>query len=255
MYITHPNLLAMKLANKILSLSIIVLLIAACRTNRQTKQHGSKVLVFSKTNGFRHSSIPDGIKAIREIGASDGFEVYATEDSAYFTEPNLKQYQAVVFLNTTGNILSAAEKKTFENYIRHGGGFVGIHAASDTEYEWPFYEKMVGAQFLSHPEIQEADLIVSTKKHPATAFLPDIWHRKDEWYNFKNLNAATTLLLQIDETSYTGGKNGKNHPMSWYHAYEGGRAFYTALGHTEASYTEPLFIQHIAGGLRYAMGK
>lgn len=215
----------------------------------------AKVLVFSKTNGFRHSSIPDGIKAIKGIGVKEGFAVFATEDSTYFTSKNLSQYKAIVFLNTTGTILGVAEKKAFENYIKKGGGFVGIHAASDTEYDWPFYEEMVGAQFLSHPKQQEANLLVINKNHPATSFLPNVWRRWDEWYNFKNLNPAVTVLIKIDESSYEGGKNNGDHPMSWYHKYEGGKIFYTALGHTEASYTEPLFVQHITGGLRYAMGK
>lgn len=224
-------------------------------TSASPKIQADKVLVFTKTNGFRHSSIPDGIRAIKEIGKKEHFDVFATEDSTYFTTNNLKNYKAVVFLNTTGTILGAAEKKAFENYIKKGGGFVGVHAASDTEYDWPFYEKMVGAQFTSHPEQQNANLLVVNKTHEATSFLPAVWRRWDEWYNFKNLNPNVTVLLKIDEKSYTGGKNGDHHPMSWYHQYEGGRVFYTALGHTEKSYQEPLFLQHLTGGLRYVLNR
>ena len=242
----HPLTLALFLS----------IFLAACANNKPPKTPSkNKILVFSKTNGFRHSSIPDGIKAIKEIGAQEGFEVFATEDSTLFTGENLEQYKAIVFLNTTGTILGLAEKKAFEHYIKNGGGFAGIHSATDTEYEWPFYEKMVGAQFLSHPKQQNADLLVVNKKHSATSFLPDIWHRWDEWYNFKNLNPEVTVLIKIDESGYEGGKNGSNHPMSWYHKVDGGRAFYTALGHTEASYKEPLFLRHITGGIRYAMGE
>ncbi len=235
-----------------------LLLFKACaepKTAYQRNGYPDSILVFSKTNGFRHSSIPDGIKAIKKIGASEGFGVHATEDSTEFAPENLKGYKAIVFLNTTGTILGPAEKKAFENFIRQGGGFLGVHAASDTEYDWPFYEKMVGAQFLSHPKQQDADLLVLTKNHPSTSFLPDTWRRWDEWYNFKNLNPAVTVLLKIDENSYKGGANGDHHPMSWYHLFEGGRVFYTALGHTEASYTEPLFVQHLTGGFRYVLGR
>ncbi len=219
------------------------------------QNHADKLLVFSKTNGFRHSSIPDGIQAIKKIGEKEGFSVVATEDSAIFTTDNLKTFKAIVFLNTTGTILGSSGKAAFEHYIKNGGGFVGIHAATDTEYDWPFYEKMVGAQFLSHPKQQTASLLVVNKKHPATSFLPDVWTRWDEWYNFKNLNPEVSVLLKIDESTYKGGANGANHPMSWYHDFQGGRVFYTALGHTEASYTEPLFVRHITGGILYAMGR
>ncbi len=214
-----------------------------------------RVLVMSKTAGFYHTAIPVGIAAIQNLGKKHGFDVDTTKNSALFTAGNLKKYAAVVFLNTTGTILDSNQKQAFENYIRSGGGFVGVHAATDTEYSWPWYNKLVGAWFLNHPQQQVARLKVLEKNHPSTRHLPDVWERKDEWYNFKNINPDVKTLITIDEKSYKGGKNGSFHPMAWYHDFEGGRAFYTALGHTEESYEEPMFLEHLLGGIRYAMGR
>jgi cytochrome c len=214
-----------------------------------------RILVFSKTTGFRHESIAEGHAALRLLGKNNGYMVDSTENSADFTEKNLKRYAAVVFLSTTGNVLEPAQKADFQRYIQAGGGFVGIHAATDTEYGWKWYGSMVGGYFQSHPVQQDADLIIKDHNHPATKHLPgETWRRFDEWYNFKELNPKVNILLSIDEKSYKGGENGDNHPMSWYHAYDGGRAFYTALGHTKESYVDPIFLQHILGGLKYAIG-
>jgi cytochrome c len=214
-----------------------------------------KVLIFSKTAGYHHNSIPNGIEAIKKIGLQNNFTVDTTTDSTLFTQKNLKQYAAVIFLNTTGNVLDTLQEGAFKNYIQKGGGFVGVHAATDTEYGWPWYGKMVGAYFESHPKQQRAKLNIMDATHPATKDLPKEWMHFDEWYNFKNLNEDVHVLIKIDESSYTGGKNGDNHPMAWWHAYEGGRVFYTALGHTEACYTDDLFLKHLTGGILYAIGK
>jgi len=187
------------------------------------------------------------------LGEANKFTVDATEDSLAFTDANLSKYAAVIFLSPTMNVLGEAEQKAFENYIHKGGGFVGIHAATDCEYDWPWYVKMVGASFLSHPQQQVAKIIVKDKNNPSTKHLPAVWERKDEWYNFKNMNPDVHVLLAIDESSYTGGKNGDNHPMAWYHEYDGGRAFYTELGHTDESFSDPLYLQHLLGGIKYAM--
>jgi type 1 glutamine amidotransferase len=213
------------------------------------------VLIFSKTNGFRHTSIPAGINAIKLLGSQNRFQVDATEDSSAFTEENLAKYSVVIFLSPTGNVLGEAEQAAFEKFIQKGGGFVGIHAATDCEYDWPWYVKLVGANFLSHPAQQVAKLVVKDKKHPSTKHLPAIWERKDEWYNFKNINPDLKVLMTIDETSYTGGKNGDFHPMARYHTFDGGRVFYTGLGHTAESFGEPAFLAHLLGGIKYAMKK
>ena len=211
------------------------------------------VLVFSKTNGYRHSSIPAGIAAIKAMGEANKFTVEATEDSLAFTDENLLKYKTVIFLSTTGNVLGEAQEKAFEKFIQKGGGFVGVHGAADCEYDWPWYVKMVGASFLSHPEQQVAKLLIKDKSHRSTKHLPDTWERKDEWYNFKNINPDVKVLITIDENSYKGGKNGENHPMAWFHAYDGGRAFYTEFGHTDESFSEPLYLQHLLGGIQYAI--
>ena len=214
----------------------------------------NKVLIFSKTNSYRHESIEIGIAAIKKLGTENNFDVDATEDSLYLTDANFKKYKTVIFLSTTGTVLGKDQELALQNFIHNGGGFVGIHAATDCEYEWAWYVKMIGGSFLSHPQQQEAKLIIVDKTHPSTKHLPATWQRKDEWYNFKNLNPEVTVLIKIDETSYTGGKNGDNHPMAWCHTYEGGKIFYTELGHTNESYSDPLYLQHVLGGIVYSMG-
>ncbi|MCW3092867.1 MAG: Crp/Fnr family transcriptional regulator [Ferruginibacter sp.] len=231
-----------------------LILLAAC-FSFIIKKKDPAVLIFSKTNGYRHASIPAGIEAIKQLGIANKFSVETTEDSLAFNDKNLAKYKAIIFLSPTGNVLGEEQQKALETFIKKGGGFVGIHAATDCEYNWPWYVKMVGASFLSHPAQQVARLIVTDKTNIATKHLPDSWERKDEWYNFKNLNPDVHVLLKIDETSYTGGKNGDNHPMAWYHAYDGGRAFYTELGHTNESFSEPAFLQHLLGGIKYALKK
>jgi type 1 glutamine amidotransferase len=212
------------------------------------------VLIFSKTNGFRHESIPAGIEAVKKLGASNGFDVVATEDSLEINKSNLKKFAAVIFLSPTGKVFGPEQEEAFQNYIEQGGGYVGIHAATDCEYNWPWYGKLAGAYFKGHPSQQEAKLIIVNKNHPSTAGLPDTWVRKDEWYNFKDINPDITVLIKIDESSYKGGENGGDHPMAWYHAYDGGRAFYTELGHTNESFSDPLYLKHLLGGIEYAMG-
>jgi cytochrome c len=216
-----------------------------------------RILVFAKTAGFRHSSIPAGKAAILRLGRENGFVVDTTEDASRFTPEGLAPYRAVVFLSTTGNVLDEAQQAAFERFVRAGGGFVGVHAAADTEYDWPWYGRLVGGYFASHPNnpnVRRGTFVVADRSHPATTMLPERWEREDEFYNFKQLNPATRVILRIDETTYQGGTNGPEHPMAWHHAYDGGRAFYTALGHTDASFAEPLFLAHLLGGIRWAMG-
>ncbi|MFT4093233.1 MAG: ThuA domain-containing protein [Niabella sp.] len=236
-------------------LPFLQLLLIACCVCGFMPVKKTKVLVMAKTNGFHHASIPAGIAAIQKLGKENGFEVDTTTDSTSFTNANLKKYAAVIFLNTTGTILGEKEKEALKNYMHSGGGFVGVHAASDTEYDWPWYNKMVGAWFTSHPKQQVAKLVIKDSTHIATRYLPEIWERKDEWYNFRDINPDIQVLITIDEKSYEGGKNGDDHPMVWYHGFEGGRVFYTALGHGDESYSDPLFLQHLLGGIQYAMGK
>ena len=211
------------------------------------------VLVFTKTAGFRHHSIEKGVQTFRELGRKNGFIALQTESGEDFTPQNLKNYKLIVFLNTTMDVLNDAQQKAFESYIKNGGSYLGVHAASDTEYDWPWYGKLVGGYFVSHPEQQKAKIDVLDKTHPSTAHLQDVWMHFDEWYNFKDLNPNVHVLLKLDESSYKGGINGDNHPIAWYHEYDGGRVFYTGLGHTEASYDEPEFRQHLLGGILWCL--
>ncbi|MFT4016783.1 MAG: ThuA domain-containing protein [Agriterribacter sp.] len=213
-----------------------------------------KVLVFSKTAGYHHESIAKGIPAIEKLGKENGFDVDTTTNPEMFNDDTLKKYSAVIFLNTTGPLFNTSQRVALQRYIQSGGGYMGIHAATDAEYDWGWYNRLVGAYFLSHPQQQEAKLLVKDKSHISTKHLPDVWTRKDEWYNFKKLNNDVHVLISIDEKSYEGGKNGDNHPMAWYHDYDGGRAFYTEMGHTDESYADPLYLQHILGGIQYAIG-
>ncbi|MFE2219675.1 ThuA domain-containing protein [Streptomyces canus] len=214
-----------------------------------------RVLVFSKTAGFRHDSIPDGVAAVKQLGESGGFTVDATEDANAFTPKNLRRYDAVVFLSTTGDVLDPTQQRAFEGYIRQGGGYVGIHAAADTEYDWAFYGGLVGAYFQSHPAIQPATVVAEDRAHPSTSGLPPTWNRTDEWYNYRsNPRDRVHVLASLDESSYTGGTMNGDHPIAWCQDYQGGRAFYTGLGHTKESYADPAFRGHVLGGIRYAIG-
>jgi type 1 glutamine amidotransferase len=233
----------------ILSLTALVFMAARSSDKKQA------VLIFSKTNGYHHACIPVGIAAIQKLGEENGFSVDSTTDSLSFSKKNLKKYAAVIFLCPTGEVLGPDQEAAFKQYIQNGGGFVGIHSATDCEYDWPWYNRLVGAWFKSHPKQQEAKLLIVNKNHPSTAGMPDTWIRKDEWYNFRDLNPDVTVLIKIDESSYTGGENGGNHPMAWYHNFDGGRAFYTEMGHTDESYVDPMYLKHLLGGIEWAMKK
>jgi len=214
----------------------------------------AKVLVFTKTAGFFHESIPTGVAAIQKLGAENDFLVDTTSNSDWFNDDSLTNYSAIVFLSTTGDLLNHYQEAAFERYIQSGGGYVGIHGAADAEYDWGWYGRLVGGYFESHPEQQNAIINKTDIRHPAVEHLPEEWKRWDEWYNFKKVNPEIKVILTIDEGSYKGGNQGDDHPMAWFHEYDGGRAFYTALGHTDESYADSLFLQHLLGGIKYAIG-
>lgn len=216
-------------------------------------QPSPQILVFSKTTGFRHDSISDGLTAIRQLGQQNVFGVDASEDATIFNDTDLARYQAVVWLSTTGDVLDANQQAAFERYLRKGGGFVGIHSATDTEYDWPWYGGLVGAYFQDHPAIQPATVRLEDVTHPSTTSLPVSWLRTDEWYNFRlNPRGRVKVLATLDEATYSGGGMGADHPLAWCQFYDGGRAWYTAGGHTQESYSEPLFRQHLLGGIQFA---
>lgn len=236
-------------------LFLFLLLTSVISMSSYTLPKKKKILVFSKTAGYRHtSSIVAGKKYILELGEKNKFGVDTTEKADVFTAENLKQYAAVVFLCTTGNVLNDEQQKAFEQFIRNGGGYLGLHSSADTEYDWAWFGELNGAYFKNHPRPQEAIFNVVDKNHPSTAHLPSVWKRSDELYNFKWIGTDLNILITIDENSYTGGGNGENHPMAWYHEFDGGRGFYTALGHDNKSWEDPLFLQHVLGGIQYTMG-
>ncbi len=214
-----------------------------------------RILVFSKTTGFRHASIPDAIAVVERLGAQNGFGVDPTEDSSVFNDERLAAYDAVLFLLTSGDVLDEAQKSAFERYIRAGGGFVGVHSASDTEYGWAWYGGLAGAYFGGHPAIQNGIVTATDRVHPSTRGLPVKWTRVEEWYNFSsNPRPRVHVLATLDESTYSGGSMGADHPISWCQFYDGGRAWYTAMGHASETYAEPLFARHLLGGIQFAAG-
>jgi cytochrome c len=216
-----------------------------------------RALVFTKTAGYRHDSIPAAIGAIEQLGAANGFAVDSTEDASAFTSANLARYRVVIFLLTTGDVLDAGQQAAFSAYIEAGGAFVGVHSAADTEHDWAWYGGLVGAYFASHPPIQPATVDVVDRNTPSTVHLPTAWRRTDEWYNFStDPSASVTVLAQVDERTYVPGDGamGASHPIAWQHRYDGGRSWYTAGGHTIESYSEPPFRRQLLGGILWAAG-
>ena len=240
---------------KIIFRSILIIVTLGALISCGGSKGPAKLLVFSKTAGFVHNSIPEGIAAIKKLAMENGMEVDTTSNAEMFTDENLKQYATVIFLNTTGDVLDFYQEVSFQRYIQAGGGFVGVHAATDTEYGWSWYGELVGAYFKSHPAIQEAKFNVSNHTCDAcSAELEAEWIATDELYNFKNINDNINVIMSVDESTYEGGENGDNHPMAWYHDYDGGRAFYTALGHTKEAYQDPKFLGHLFAGIKYSVG-
>ncbi len=216
-----------------------------------------KVLVFTKTAGYVHDCIPVAAEAVMKLGNQNNFDVDTTSDAGWFTDDTLKKYAAVIFLSNTDpddSLFTISQKTDFQRYIEAGGNFVGVHAATDAGYHWGWYHRLVGATFDSHPAQQQATITVADADNKSTSHLPAKWSRFDEWYNFKNMDSNLHVLLAIDENSYKGGNMNGKHPMAWYHEYDGGRAWYTELGHTKESYSDPAYLMHLLGGIQYAIG-
>jgi type 1 glutamine amidotransferase len=217
---------------------------------------GFRVLVFTRTAGFRHRSIADGVAAIRRLGGEHGFAVDDTADAARLAGPGLAGYRAVVFLSTTGDLLDAAEQAGLQRYVQGGGGWVGVHAAADAEYDWPWYGGLVGAWFRRHPPVQRATVRPEPGAAALAGELPARWERTDEWYDFRtNPRGRVRVLATLDESTYTGGGMGDDHPIAWCQEYDGGRSWYSAMGHTGESFQEPRFLAHLLAGIRYAAGE
>ncbi|MEU9246332.1 ThuA domain-containing protein [Streptomyces sp. NPDC048385] len=207
-----------------------------------------RLLVHTRTTGYRHDSIPDAVAAVREF---TGFDVDVTDDPAALEQP-LDEYAAVVFLSTSGEILTPAGRARLAAYVAAGGGFAGVHAAACTEYDWPHYGELLGARFDRHPEYQPGRVLVEDHEHPATRHLPAVWDFTDEWYDFRDSpRGRVRVLLSADETSYDGGGMGDDHPLAWCREQGAGRVFYTALGHAREAYRDPAFLAHVRGGLAW----
>jgi type 1 glutamine amidotransferase len=238
--------------------ALLVGILLACTSATGDGAEEPRILVFTKTAAFRHASIEPGVTALTKRAAQSRVGVDATEDAALFTDANLSRYAAVVFLSTTGDVLGAGEQEVLEEFVRAGGGFVGIHSASDTEYDWPWYGELIGAYFDGHPPgVHGAVLHVADAGHPATTGLPDPWTRSDEWYDLRDVQPGLSILLDIDEATYKSpAQNPAAEPraIAWYREFDGGRTFYTALGHTSESWADPYFLDHVWGGVTWVMG-
>ncbi|WP_330465523.1 ThuA domain-containing protein [Streptomyces longwoodensis] len=211
----------------------------------------ARLLVYTRTTDYRHDSIPDAVAALR---AFDGVEVDHTEDPSAL-ETGLDACAAVVFLSTSGDVLTPAGRDRLAAYVEDGGAFVGVHAAACTEEDWPYYGELLGARFARHPEYQPGRAVVEDRDHPATRNLPPVWEFTDEWYDFRtNPRARVRVLLRADEASYDGGGMGEDHPLAWTREQGAGRVFYTALGHAAEAYRDPAFLAHLRGGLDWAVG-
>lgn len=249
----------MKPPRILFSLATLLLVCLVGCVLRPSPRTGFSVLVFSKTLMYRHASITNGIAAIQRLGVENHFHVDATEDASWFTSANLARYKVVIFLSTSGDILNDEQQAAFREFIERGGGLVGVHAAVAgdvaTEGGWPWYGETLCARFTNHSSIVEATVKVEDSRNPSTAGLPQRWVRKDEWYNFiESPRARVRVLASLDETTYKGGTMGGDHPVAWCKKVGRGRMWYTALGHTEVSFTEPLFLQHLLGGIQVAAG-
>lgn len=219
-----------------------------------------RVLLFSHSTGYRHASIEPGVEAIKALGGREGMEIVATEDPGVFSPGALADYDAIIFLSTStkkddpsSEWFQGARRDALQSFVRGGGGIVGIHAASDSHYHWPWYVDMIGGHFVSHPEgTPEGTLTVVDRGHPTTQGVDPTMRRVDEWYYFGDFDPTTNVLITLDPASI-GEKDANANPVSWAHEFEGGRVFYTAMGHTAETYRDKNFLTHLAAGLRWAM--
>lgn len=217
-----------------------------------------RVLLFTKTEGFRHGSIDDAVPALEAQGASRRWAVTHTETASIFTAQGLADFDVIVFLLTTGDVLDDDQQAAMEAFVGGGGGFAGVHSATDTEYDWDWYGQLVGAYFDGHPAVQDAELTVDDADHPSTAHLDPRFERRDEWYAFDpNPRPVVNVLLSLDEATYDPGSHDMegDHPIAWSQEIFGGRSFYSGGGHTSASYADEGFLLHLAEGIAWAAGR
>jgi type 1 glutamine amidotransferase len=209
-----------------------------------------RLLLFTRTTDYRHDSIPAGVAMLEAIGGEDGFDIDAHEDPSAFDQANLKRYDLVIWLSTSGTILTEPQRDAFERWLKAGGAFAGIHSATASEYDWPAFEAIIGSRFDNHPEPQRATILVEDRNHPSTGHLEPSWQWDDEWYSFRgNPRGRVRVLATVDEATYTGGEMGSDHPIAWCGRYGDGHTWYTALGHPIEAYRDPVFVEHVRGGI------
>ncbi|MDO3693682.1 ThuA domain-containing protein [Wenyingzhuangia sp. chi5] len=215
------------------------------------------VLVFSKTAGYRHDSIETGIEALKKMAEENNWKMTFSEDASIFNDKDLSSFSTLFFLNTTGDILNEEQQKAMVVFIEKGNGFVGIHAATDTEMEWEWYGEMTGAVFKNHPKIQKATVKLSKNHdHITIAHLKEQEVFLDEWYNFHlPISEKIEVLATLDESSYTGEQMGVSHPIIWYQIFQGARVFYTGLGHTKESFSDIRFLNQLKNAIIWTSGK
>ncbi len=204
------------------------------------------ILLFTKTNGFVHKdAIPAAIKAVRNIAEEKGWKLYETNNGAIHNSEDLQKFDALIWNNVSGDVLTSEQREALKQYLRTGGGFVGLHASGgDPSYDWTWYvEDVIRAQFIGRPlfpQKQQADLWVEEPADPIVAHLPRPWRMSDEWYSFAQSprsQEGVEVLLSISETSYSPSMAGKDiamgtdHPLVWKHCLGQGRVLYSALGH------------------------
>jgi type 1 glutamine amidotransferase len=224
-----------------------------------------RVLVYQKNGkGFVHDNLAASAAAIRELGKQYGFGVDVSTNSAVFADETLKTYQALIFANSNNEAFENNEQRTaFQRYIMRGGGFVGIHSSTGSERQWAYFQQLQGAKFLRHSPLQKFTIDVVDRTHPANAHLDSTWTWADECYFFTNLNPGIKVLLAVDTNSLKdpklatapGQKANGVFPLAWYHEFDGGREFYTSLGHKIEYYSDPVFRKHLLGGIRWVMGE
>jgi hypothetical protein len=247
----------MKKSKRFLFLLVTQLFFLSCVAQKQFK-----ALLVTTTRGWHHEALHYGVVALNELAEKKEFDLTLLQDPNSITDKNLTQYQVIIFLHTTGDIFDSLQQKVMERFIQAGKGFVGIHSASDTEYDWAWYTKLVGRMFTIHPPTQPAKLKVVDAKFPGLQGFADGGLWTDEWYEFSPEKAqGLNYILSVDESTYDvkvqwGEKKGTGmgtmHPIAWYHNFDGGRSFYTALGHVPANFKDNAFLEHIYAGIRWA---
>ena len=257
------------LPKKIIGLTILLTVLIPAIVLSAKK--APRILIFTKMKGYVHKTLPGKLTNLKEVLLQHHFIVDDTDDASIFNDDSLKRYSAIIFLDCSGNLFDESQKTAFVNYMKSGGGWIGIHAAPIAEKEWDWYDKLIGTRFAGHPWVQEATLTLTDPKHPITKHLPASWKRSDEWYFWTKPLEDVHVLINVSETRWhgegiveTGTKAGPvpdinsekaivaAHPIAWCHDYAGGRAFYTSMGHFEDAMKEPEMQMLIVNAINWA---